>query len=100
MAQHAMEQAQALVGKSGGTVSGGVDPAAALARFMAMGPSPSVLQQLQNIQAGAGAKPRVPCRFFAEGRCHKMHNCPFSHDPEMFKPKTILEKIPEPCTYY
>ena len=29
---------------------------------------------------GGGGKKNVPCKFFAQGRCKKGKNCPFSHD--------------------
>jgi hypothetical protein len=38
----------------------------------------------QAVQAGAGGRRRtkeVACRYFAEGRCSKGNDCPFSHDP-------------------
>lgn len=53
--------------------------------------------------AGVPAGPKVkqvPCKFFAEGRCNKGFSCEFSHDPEMYRPKSLAEKSASPCSFY
>lgn len=55
------------------------------------------------IRKGAPVGPKVkqvPCKFFSEGRCNKGFSCEFSHDPEMFRPKSLAEKSASPCSFY
>lgn len=73
----------------------------------------ALLMQMQNSEgggsysqggAGDGRAPsgqrKIPCRFFAEGRCNKGTSCAFSHDPESYAPKSLDQKTNMPCTFY
>jgi len=58
------------------------------------------VSQAQAMAQGNKKAKKVPCRFFAQFRCAKGNDCEFSHDAEMFLPRSLEQKTPLACTFY
>lgn len=101
MAQVAMEQAQAMV-RGGGKTQQEEQFALTFGGSEESLQNAALAQAIVQMQGAQGAKKvkQVPCRFFAEGRCKNGDNCEFSHDSEMYRPKTLDEKNPSLCNFY
>merc|ERR1740117_2725415 len=61
----------------------------------------AMVELTQAQQAQETKRPsKVPCKFFSEGRCGKGALCEFSHDPEMYRPKSLEQKRPVSCSFF